>query len=36
MTMAYLPRAERRHTIVVAGAAVVRRAGLGAVTARGR
>ncbi|MCO7273855.1 MULTISPECIES: TetR family transcriptional regulator [Cellulosimicrobium] len=32
--MAYLPRAERRDSIVAAAAAVVRRAGLGAVTAR--
>ncbi|WP_228074466.1 TetR family transcriptional regulator [Cellulosimicrobium cellulans] len=32
--MAYLPRAERRDTIVAAAAAVVRRDGLGAVTAR--
>lgn len=32
--MAYLPRAERRRSIVAAAAAVVRRDGLGAVTAR--
>ena len=32
--MAYLPRAERRDSIVAAASAVVRRAGLGAVTAR--
>ncbi|MBN0039124.1 TetR family transcriptional regulator [Cellulosimicrobium cellulans] len=32
--MAYLPRAERRDSIVAAAAAVVRRDGLGAVTAR--